>query len=150
MRVALVGCGNIAARYARTTVADPSLQLAGATDVVPGRAGELVAEFGGTEYPTLDALLADEAVDTVVNLTAPQAHAEVTARSLEAGKHVHTEKPLALRYEDAKELVALAERRGMRLSAAPASLLGEAQQTAWKLVRDGAIGEVRVAYAEAN
>ena len=150
MRVAIVGCGNIAARYARTTVAEPTLKLAGATDVVPARAAELVAEFGGIEYPTIDALLADDAVDTVVNLTAPQAHAEVTARSLEAGKHVHTEKPLALRYEEAKELSALADRLGVRLSAAPASLLGEAQQTAWKLVREGAIGKVRVAYAEAN
>jgi predicted dehydrogenase len=36
------------------------------------------------------------------------------------------------------------------LSSAPTTLLGEAQQTAWKLVRDGAIGRVRVAYAEAN
>ena len=40
--------------------------------------------------------------------------------------------------------------RGVRLSCAPATLLGEAQQTAWKLVRDGALGRVRAAYAEAN
>ena len=150
MKVALVGCGNIAARYARTIAAERELQFVGATDVLPGRAAELVAELGGTEYPTLGALLADDGVDTVVNLTAPQAHAEVTARSLEAGKHVHTEKPLALRYEEARELAELAGRNGVRLSAAPATLLGEAQQTAWKLVRDGAIGSVRAAYAEAN
>ena len=90
MRVALVGCGNIAARYAKTIVAEPRLELGGATDVLPGRAAELVAEFGGREYASLDALLADDGIDTVVNLTAPQAHAEVSARSLEAGKHVHT------------------------------------------------------------
>jgi predicted dehydrogenase len=150
VRVALVGCGNIAARYARTIVAEPGLELVGATDVVAGRASELVREFGGTEYGSLDALLADDGVDTVVNLTVPEAHAEVSARVLEAGKHVHTEKPVALRYEEAQKLVELAARRGVRLSAAPATLLGDAQQTAWKLVRDGAIGRVRVAYAEAN
>ena len=150
MRVALVGCGNIAARYARTIVAEPGLELVGATDVVAGRASELVSEFGGTEYGSLDALLADDGVDTVVNLTVPEAHAEVSAQILEAGKHVHTEKPVALRYEEARKLVELAARRGVRLSAAPATLLGDAQQTAWKLVRDGAIGRVRVAYAEAN
>ena len=49
MRVALVGCGNIAARYAKTIVAEPRLELGGATDVLPGRAAELVAEFGGRE-----------------------------------------------------------------------------------------------------
>jgi predicted dehydrogenase len=71
-------------------------------------------------------------------------------RCLEAGKHVHTEKPVALRAHEARELAELAARRGVRLSCAPATLLGEAQQTAWKLVRDGAIGRVRAVYAEAN
>lgn len=150
MRVALVGCGNIADRYARDIVAAPRLELAGATDVAAERAAALVGEFGGTQFASLDELLADDRVDVVVNLTAPQAHATVTAAALEAGKHVHSEKPLALRYDDARELVALAARRGVRLSSAPATLLGEAQQTMWKLVREGAIGRVRVAYAEAN
>ena len=150
VRVALVGCGNIAAQYARTIAAEPDLELVGGTDVVPGRAAELVARFGGTDYPTLDSLLGDDGIDTVVNLTAPKAHAEVTAQCLEAGKHVHTEKPLALRYEEARELAELAVRQDVRLSCAPATLLGEAQQTAWKLVRQGALGTVRAVYADAN
>ena len=150
MRVALVGCGNIAGQYARTIVAEPELELVGGTDVLPGRAAQLVSRFGGTDYPTLDALLGDDEVDTVVNLTAPQAHAEVTAQCLEAGKHVHSEKPLALRHEDARKLAELAARNSVRLCCAPATLLGEAQQTAWKLVREGALGRVRAVYAEAN
>ena len=44
----------------------------------------------------------------------------------------------------------LADRSGLRLSCSPATLLGEAQQTLWKLVREGAIGRVRAVYAEAN
>jgi predicted dehydrogenase len=150
MRVALVGCGNIAGRYAADIVGDPRLELAGATDVLPARAEELVAEYGGTAYASLAELLADGDVDLVVNLTAPQVHATVTATALEAGKHVHSEKPLALRHDEAQELVDLASRRGVRLSSAPATLLGEAQQTLWKLVREGAIGNVRAVYAEAN
>jgi predicted dehydrogenase len=150
MRVALVGCGNIAARYAETIDAADGLELAGATDTDPERAAVLVERHGGTAYRTLDELLADGAVDTVVNLTVPTAHAAVSAAALEAGKHVHSEKPLALAYEEARRLVELAERRGVRLSSAPATLLGEAQQSAWKLVRDGAIGRVRAVYAEAN
>jgi predicted dehydrogenase len=150
MRIALVGAGNIAGRYAERIRATDGLELAGATDLLPGRAEAFVAEHGGVAYPSLDALLADAAIDLVVNLTAPQAHAEVTAAALRAGKHVHSEKPLALRHEDATELVELARTRGLRLGASPATLLGEAQQTLWKLVRDGAIGRVRAVYAEAN
>jgi predicted dehydrogenase len=150
MRVAIVGCGNIADRYAARILAAPELELLGGTDPVPGRAAKLVADFGGREYSSLEALLADDDVDAVVNLTVAAAHAEVTAASLEAGKHVHTEKPVALRHEEARGLADLARARGLRLSCAPATLLGEALQTMWKGVREGAIGRVRAVYAEAN
>jgi predicted dehydrogenase len=150
VNVAVVGCGNIAGRYAERIVASPALELVGATDVLPGRADAFVAEFGGRAYPTLDELLADERVELVVNLTAPEFHAPVTRTALEAGKHVHSEKPLALRHAEAQELVELAAVRKRALSCAPATLFGEAQQTAWKLIREGAIGRVRVVYAEAN
>lgn len=150
LSLALVGCGNIAERYAAAIVAAPGLELAGATDLEPVRAEALVVARGGRRYPDLAAVLADDAVDAVVNLTVPQAHAEVSAAALAAGKHVHSEKPLALRHADAVRLVELARSHGVRLSSAPATLLGEAQQTLWKLVREGAAGTVRAVYAEAN
>jgi predicted dehydrogenase len=150
MKVALVGAGNIAGRYADAILREDDLELAGVTDIVPGRAAALIRERGGVAYASLADLLADETVDTVVNLTVPQAHAEVSAQALEAGKHVHSEKPLALAHDDARELVELAARNGLRLSSAPATLLGSAQQTLWKLVREGTIGRVRAVYAEAN
>jgi predicted dehydrogenase len=150
MRVAIVGAGVIAQRYAERIGAVDGLELVGAADVLHERAEQLVAAHGGTAYESLDALLADDAVDTVVNLTVAAAHVEVTRAALEAGKHVHTEKPVALRGEDAHELARLARTHDVRLSCAPATLLGEAQQTAWKLVRDGGLGDVRVVYAECN
>ena len=72
MRLALVGAGNIADRYAAAIVAADGLELAGATDPVPGRADAIAAAHGGVAYPSLDDLLADAAVDTVVNLTPPR------------------------------------------------------------------------------
>jgi predicted dehydrogenase len=150
VRLGIVGCGNIATPYAKSIAAEDALEIVAAHDPLPGRAEELTSAYGGVVHPTLEALLADDRVETVVNLTAAAAHADVTRAALEAGKHVHSEKPLALRHEDARALVDLAAERGLGLGASPATLLGEAQQTMWKLVRDGAIGTVRVAYAEAN
>jgi predicted dehydrogenase len=150
VRVAIVGAGVIAQRYAERIGEVDGLELVGATDVLSERAEQLVATYGGTVYDSLDALLADDAVDTVANLTVAAAHVEVTRAALAAGKHVHTEKPLALRGEDAHLLAQLARDRGVRLSCAPATLLGEAQQTAWKLIRNGGLGDVRVVYAECN
>lgn len=150
MRIGIAGCGVIAPRYAECIAAADGLELVGATDVAPGAADRFVAAHGGRAYATLDELLAADDVDLLVNLTAPRAHAAVTRAALEAGKHVHSEKPLALRYAEAREIVELAERRGVRLGSAPATLLGEAQQSAWKMVRDGLLGRVRVVYAECN
>jgi predicted dehydrogenase len=150
VRLGIAGCGNIATPYAASIALVDELEIVAAYDPVPGRVEELTTQFGGSALASLDALLADERVDAVVNLTAASAHVEVTRAALEAGKHVHSEKPLALRHDEARALVDLARDRGLGLSASPATLLGEAQQTMWKLVREGAIGTVRVAYAEAN
>jgi predicted dehydrogenase len=146
VNVALVGAGVIAVRYAECIRAQPQLTLLGATDPLPGRA----AVLGATDYPSLDALLDDDDVELVVVLTPPKLHAAVARAALEAGKHVYSEKPLALEPDEARALAGLAQRMGVRLGAAPATLLGEAQQTAWKFVREGGIGDVRVVYAEAN
>ncbi len=148
--VAIVGCGNIAAAYARDLAAYPEIDLVGMTDLELDRAETLAAKYGGQVYPSLEALLADPAVEVVVNLTIHHAHKEVTTQCLEAGKHVHSEKPLALTYADGQALVALAQQKGVRLGCSPFTYMGEAQQTAWKQIREGRTGPVRVIYAEVN
>ncbi len=150
LRVGIVGCGVISRAYVETLEPYPQVKLLGATDVYRERAEALAASFGGTVYPTLDAMLADARIDAVVNLTIQTAHADVTQRSLVAGKHVYSEKPLALTFAEAKALVALAKRKRVRLSCAPMTFLGEAQQTAWKVVREGRLGQVRLVYADMN
>jgi predicted dehydrogenase len=150
LNVAIVGCGNIAGPYAETLRPYDHITLLGAADVDPARAAAFVAKYGGTAYESLDALLADPRVDVVINLTIHHAHPEVITRCLEAGKHVHSEKPLAMTVAEAQALVQLAEARGLRLSCAPITYMGEAQQTVWRLIRDGQLGTVRVVYAEVN
>jgi predicted dehydrogenase len=150
LRVGVVGCGDISQRYVETLRPHPQVELAGATDLDRSRADTLAASFGGKPYPTLDAMLADDDIEAIVNLTSQTAHFAVTARSLMAGKHVYSEKPLALRYPEAAELVALAERNGVRLGCAPMTFLGEAQQTTWRVIREGRLGRIRVAYADMN
>ena len=150
LRVAVIGCGNISGPYGETLQAYPSIEIAGATDVDRLLSAEFVDRFGGIDYPSLDALLGDGNVDAIVNLTSHGVHADVTTAALEAGKHVHSEKPLAGSYAEARSLVDLADARGVRLSCSPITFMGEAQEAAWRLIASGAIGTVRVAYAEVN
>ena len=150
VRVAIVGCGNIADAYVEQIQTYDHVDLVGFADLLADRAEAFAQEHGGIAYADLAALLADPAVDVVVNLTIHHAHVEVITDCLEAGKHVYTEKPFAMRYADATRLLALAEDKGLRLSSAPITYMGEAQQTAWKTLRSGRLGPVRLAYAELN
>ncbi len=147
-RIGIVGCGNIAGPYARFIAEKPALRLAAYTDLDPARAEALAAAHGGRAVPSIDDVIAES--DIVVNLTFQQQHASVTRRCLEAGRHVHSEKPLAMTPAEAHALVALARERSLRLGASPFSLLGEAGQTAWKLLREGRIGTVRAVFAECS
>ncbi|MDX2186777.1 MAG: Gfo/Idh/MocA family oxidoreductase [Opitutaceae bacterium] len=146
LSVAIVGCGNIANAYGEAILGRQELRLTGAFDVDPARSKAFVEKFGGQAYASLDEVLADPAVECVVNLTIHSAHVEVVTRSLNAGKHVHSEKPLAPTHAECVSLIALAKQKGLRLSCAPVTWLGEGQQTAWKLIRDGRLGTPRAAY----
>ncbi|MFW6097926.1 MAG: Gfo/Idh/MocA family protein [Chloroflexota bacterium] len=150
LQIGVVGCGNIADAYVRHMGKAPEVRVRGVTDLLPERAGELAQAYGLQTYEDLEAMLADEAIELVVNLTIHHAHYDVTRRCLEAGRHVYSEKPLAMTFEQAQDLVALAKAQGVRLACAPITFLGEAQQTAWKMIREGRLGKVRMAYAEVD
>lgn len=149
LRLGIVGTGAISGAYAAHIGEQPTLSIIAATDLDDERSAAFCAEHGGVAVPTLDELLRLD-LDVLVNLTVPSQHYSVTRAALEAGKHVHSEKPLAPSGELAWKLVQLAEERGLRLSCSPFTLMGEAQQTAWKLIRAGSIGQVRAVYAETD
>ncbi|MDX8396296.1 MAG: Gfo/Idh/MocA family oxidoreductase, partial [Mariprofundaceae bacterium] len=84
----------------------------------------------------------------VLNLTNPRSHYDLSKQCLEAGKHVYSEKPLAMDYVQAEELVVLAENSDLIISSAPCSLLGNTAQLVWHAVRHDIVGKVRAVYAE--
>jgi predicted dehydrogenase len=98
-------------------------------------------------YSSFDDLLADNSVQFVLNLTNPREHYKVTKALLEAGKHVYSEKPLAMDSEKARELVELSVEKGLYLGSAPCSFLSETAQTLWKALKEDLIGPVRLVYA---
>jgi len=148
MQIALVGCGYVSAYYIQTLPLHPELVLRGVMDRDDARSGSLAKILSVHQYESLNAVLEDDQVDIVLNLTNPRNHYEVTRACLEAGKHVYTEKPLAMSLSRAKELVETADRSGLYLASAPCTLLNDAGQTFWKAVRDKVVGDIRLVYAE--
>jgi predicted dehydrogenase len=142
IRVGVIGCGDVAQYVYLPTLA----QHGGATavcDLDAERAARTGTRFGvAAVYTDLDRFLAEGPVDAVVNLTPNPLHYRVSLAALQAGKHVYSEKTLALTPEDADRLVAEAGERGLVLAAAPAVVLNPAVEVARRLVREGAIGTV--------
>ena len=132
MRVAIIGCGFVADYYMNTISGHPELDVIGAFD----HNHDSLARFGAfhsvATYASLEQLLADERVELVLNLTNPRSHYEVSRACLLAGKHVYSEKPLAMEMAQARELVELAKSKGLSIASAPCSLLGETAQTIWR------------------
>lgn len=148
MKLAFLGCGYVANMYRLTLSMHPELELLGVYDSERSRAESLARITGSRCYESLDAVLSDPSIDTVVNLSSPLSHYETTRRCVQAGKHVYTEKPLAMNLEHAKELVAMADEKGLMLCSAPCTLMSESAQTLWHAVRRQAVGPVRLVYAE--
>ncbi|HEY3961933.1 MAG TPA: Gfo/Idh/MocA family oxidoreductase [Gaiellaceae bacterium] len=139
LRVGVVGCGVIAKRYVEDSPAFENWRPIACADLDSALAGAFGAEHGLRALP-VDALIADDEVELVLNLTPPRVHAAVVRAALDAGKHVYTEKPLAATVEEARELVAQADVLGLRLGCAPDTFLGSAYETGRKLIADGKIG----------
>jgi predicted dehydrogenase len=139
-RVGVVGTGYISRTYI-AQAADFGLEVVAVADLDPERARSAAAEHGVAAVSSVEELPRRADVDVVLNLTAPAAHAEVTAAAIEAGRHVYVEKPLAVRREDGLRLVQAAAAAGVRLGVAPDTFLGDGIQTCRRLIDAGAIGE---------
>jgi predicted dehydrogenase/sugar phosphate isomerase/epimerase len=150
VRTAFLGCGNIAKTYLEQLKGFDPIEVVGFFDLDPQRSQGFASKYGGRAYGSETEVVSDPTVELVVNLTVPAAHFESTARALSAGKHVFSEKPFAPTAKQARELSALARERGVCLASAPITYLGEGQEAALAVVRSGALGSLRLAYAELN
>ncbi|RPI97209.1 MAG: gfo/Idh/MocA family oxidoreductase, partial [Chloroflexi bacterium] len=97
-------------------------------------------QYGIPRAMAVSDLLADPAIDLVLNLTTPNAHAEIALAAVQAGKSIYNEKPLTIRREDAQALLAAAATKGVLVGGAPDTFMGGGLQTCRKLIDDGVIG----------
>jgi len=140
MRVGIVGCGTISAAYLRGCRTFDVLDVVAVADLDRSRAEARAAEFGVLRVLEVDELLRDPAVELVLNLTVPAAHAVLSLAAIDAGKHVYVEKPLALDREEGRRVVQAADRAGVQVGCAPDTFLGGGLQTCRDAIDAGVIG----------
>ncbi|MEN8894233.1 Gfo/Idh/MocA family protein [Planktotalea arctica] len=147
--IAIIGCGFVADLYMRSFASFPNQRISSVYDTNSARLAQFCSYWALNGASTQGALLDDLPKGSIVlNLTNPAAHSAVNRAILQAGHHAYSEKPLALRMNDARDLQELATRSNLHLACAPCSVLGEAAQTLAKAARSGTAGAIRLIYAE--
>jgi UDP-N-acetylglucosamine 3-dehydrogenase len=145
--IAVIGCGDIArARYFPTIARSPEFELRGLYSRKRSVCEPLAHEFGGKVFTDLNQLLGAPAIEAVVIATPHPSHAELSIRSLEAGKHVLSEKPMATSLADARRIEEAAKRAGQVFMALPFDGSPPIEE-AKRLIASGAIGRVSSADA---
>jgi len=137
--IGIIGCGNISTAYLKAAQRFPVLDVRALADMRSDAAERRGAEFG-LPAMRVDQLLRRDDIEIVINLTVPLAHTDVSLAVLNAGKHVHSEKPLGVNVTEARKVMDLAAQKNLRVGCAPDTFLGGGHQTARKLIDDKVIG----------
>lgn len=138
--VGIIGAGVISGTYLENMTKFPDLEVLFVADLLADRAQVQAEAYGVPGHGTVEELLAIDEIEIVVNLTLPAFHTEVGHRIIAAGKHVWSEKPLAMDHESGAALLAAADAAGLRVACAPDTVLGAGIQTAMRAIARGDIG----------
>ena len=154
VKVAMIGVGAISGIYLENiTNTFREVELCGVCDLIPDRAQKGLEYVKAEQekgapvvtpkiYADMFEAFEDPEVEVILNLTRPYEHYEVTKQALLHGKHVFSEKPLAVDMQEADELMELAAKKGLRMGGAPDTFMGAGIQTARKVIDSGMIGDV--------
>lgn len=142
--IGILGCGAISDIYlTNLTTLFRGVKVLGVCDINDAAAEEKTNKYQlPSRYHSFEEMLADESVEVVLDLCPPLLHYEMNKKALLAGKNVYSEKPLAVEYEQAKELMEIAAKAGLMIGCSPDTVLGASIQTCRKIIDSGMIGDV--------
>tara|TARA_B000000437_G_scaffold140526_1_gene102196 strand:- start:297 stop:1454 length:1158 start_codon:yes stop_codon:yes gene_type:complete len=145
-KVGLIGCGHIAETYFRAEKYFNNIKIIKCADINLKAAKKCSKEYG-IKFLSVNEILKDQEVEIILNLTIPKAHYEISKKALLNGKHVYSEKPLAINLKDGKELLKISRRKKLYLGNAPDTFLGGGIQKSKELVEKNAIGKIKLGNA---
>jgi predicted dehydrogenase len=142
-KIGIIGLGNISGVYTNNLKKFSAINMLACASRGIKNAQSFAKKFNiERPYKNAQALINDNDIDIVLNLTPPLSHFEINKAALLAGKHVYTEKPLATTFSEAKELVDLADNMGLRIGSAPDTFFGSRIQSFKEIIDQDKIGEV--------
>lgn len=129
IRAGIIGCGDVARRAYIPGIQELAdrITVVAAFDTLTERAEDVAGMFpSASAYTSMDEFLAHgggNGMDLIFNLTPAPLHRDITAKALESGYRVFSEKPIAATVQEARELVEIADANGNDLICAPATMV---------------------------
>ena len=145
-KIGLIGCGHIAETYFRAEKYFNNIKIIKCADINEKASKRCALNFG-IKSVTVNELLKDKEIEIILNLTIPKAHYQISKKALINGKHVYSEKPLAINLNDGKKLLKISKKKKLYLGNAPDTFLGGGIQKSKELVEKNIIGNVKLGNA---
>lgn len=143
IRIAMLSYWHVHAwDYTKEVQQHPDTEVVAVWDELPARGEESAAKLGVPFIADLDALLARADIDGVVVDTPTNMHGDIMVRAAKAGKHIFTEKVLALTTKEADEIISAVEESGVKLTVSLPRLNHGYTTAIERIVRDGLLGQV--------
>jgi UDP-N-acetyl-2-amino-2-deoxyglucuronate dehydrogenase len=142
VRVALVGCGRISRNHLDAIARIDDLELVSVADTDPSRAQSIGAEQGVPAFASLDEMLAAVPSDLVAICTPSGLHPQHGIAAARAGRHVLTEKPMAISLAAADDLVHACDDAGVHLFVVKQNRLNPAIQLLRRAIDKGRFGRI--------
>lgn len=116
LNFALVGCGRIAKKHIEALTELEGVNLVSVCDIMEERAKEYGEKYNIPFYNNYDEMLQNEEIDVISILTPSGLHAKNTIDIVKKyKKHIVVEKPMALRLDDADEMIRTCDENRVRL-----------------------------------
>ena len=145
--IGIIGCGKISDIYIQNLQKNKDINILGCASLNFEETKATTSKYNIPLSLTVDEMLNNEKISAILNLTIPAAHYEISKKSLEAGKHVYSEKPLSINISQAKELLQISKEKNLLLGCAPDTFFGGRWQTVKKLINDNVIGRPTAIHA---
>ena len=120
IKIGIIGCGGIAnGKHMPAIRKLDDVEMTAFCDIIPERAQKAAEEYGTSDakvYTDYKELLKDERINNVRILTPNKWHAVMSIEALYAGKHVMCEKPMAINYREAQEMLKAQKETGKLLT----------------------------------
>ena len=145
-KVGLIGCGHISETYFRAHKYFNNFKIIKCADLKEKVAIKCSKNYG-IKSLSVSNLLKDKEIEIILNLTPPKSHYQIAKKALLNGKHVYSEKPLAINLEDGKELLKIAKKKKLYLGNAPDTFLGGGNQKSKELLESDILGKVKLGNA---